>query len=308
LDLPVRLLVVEDDPVVLQAIVACLNDTYRISIAKDCHKAMQLVRQYRYPFILMDIHLPDGNGFDLCRQIKSTSDYTESIAVVFITSDQTSDTEVKGLEYGAIDFMHKPLHPELLRTRLAMHVRFQRRTALLDQLVYIDSLTEIGNRRAFDNSLNEEWERAKRAKVPLALIMIDLDDFKHFNDTYGHPVGDQCLNALAKCLNATFKRSSDACFRYGGEEFAAILYDCQLSEAQQLIQKALEQFRKLAIPHCASQAANVATFSAGVSSIVPTEDNKDEFVAFTDLQLYAAKEAGRNQVYGVTMYSTENQE
>jgi diguanylate cyclase (GGDEF)-like protein len=296
-DSPIRLLVVEDDPVVLQSITATLAGLYRISIAKDCKKALQLVRQYRFALILMDINLPDGNGFDLCRQVKSISEFTESIAIVFITSDESSETEVKGLEYGAVDFMHKPLHPELLKTRLAMHVRFQRRTALLDQLVYLDSLTEIGNRRAFNKRLEQEWHRAMRAKTNLALVLLDIDHFKVYNDTYGHPAGDECLRALAKSLVTTFQRSSDACFRYGGEEFAVLLYDCNTEQARQLMDKALADFRALAITHENSPTAPIATFSAGVSSIVPITENTDEFVAFTDLQLYAAKEAGRNQIY-----------
>ena len=296
-----RLLVVEDDAVVLQAIVACLHDTYRISVAKDCRKALQLVKQYRFTLILMDINLPDGNGLDLCQQIKSASDFTEAIAIIFITSDRASATEVKGLELGAVDFMHKPLHPELLRTRLAMHARFQRRTELLDQLVYFDSLTEIGNRRAFDKRMQEEWQRAKRANVSLALVMLDLDHFKLYNDTYGHPAGDDCLRVLARSLSATFQRSSDSCFRYGGEEFAIVLYDCTLAGAETLIGHALQSFRALAISHRSSLTIPIATFSAGVSAIIPSNDNHADFINFTDLQLYAAKEAGRNQVNAMPM-------
>ncbi len=169
----------------------------------------------------------------------------------------------------------------------------------LSQMSYVDGLTAIFNRRRFNEYLEAEWKRAVRNKLPLSLIILDIDFFKQFNDHYGHIAGDDCLVQLAQALSACVKRSSDLMSRFGGEEFAAILPDTDLSAAWGLAEAIQASIRELAIVHEYSQISSYITVSIGIASAVPAE--KDKYMALleaADKQLYAAKQAGRDQIQG----------
>ena len=171
-----------------------------------------------------------------------------------------------------------------------------RKTKLLAHLAKVDGLTEIGNRRAFDEQLTQEWYRAKREAKPLALILLDIDFFKQFNDTYGHPEGDKCLRSIAACLTSSFKRHSDFCFRFGGEEFAVLLYDTDVKKAHHLIQGMLSNLDSLNIPHKNSAICSKVTVSVGICDSFTDCDSVQALLDQTDKYLYQAKRQGRNQV------------
>lgn len=166
----------------------------------------------------------------------------------------------------------------------------------LEALSMTDSLTRIGNRRFFDNAFEREWQLAIRNKTRLALLMIDIDNFKSYNDTYGHLAGDECLVEVAKAIAEALHRPSDVAARYGGEEFVVILphtRDC-LSPAQ----RCCANVAALNITHSSSTTCSYVTVSVGVTSIIPTEsDDMVKFAAIADMALYKAKENGRNQVF-----------
>ena len=172
----------------------------------------------------------------------------------------------------------------------------------LSTLVSTDTLTGIGNRRAYDTRLQQEWQRCARDKTPLCLIIFDVDYFKQYNDTYGHKAGDNCLVALAQFLQSEdfVRRPSDFLARYGGEEFAIILGNCSAEHAHDLAKDIINRVREeLAIPHSLSQLAlspKVLTISAGVGCIVPSHDLSPTLL-FTnaDKALYEAKKSGRNR-------------
>lgn len=174
--------------------------------------------------------------------------------------------------------------------------RLQYLTRRLHLLSTTDSLTGIANRRYLEECLDKEWRRCLRTQRPLALIMVDIDNFKDYNDYYGHQQGDHCLQSIARNMASFCQRPGDLCARYGGEEFIIILPDTTQGEAAYMAEKIRESIVALAIPHEASPPA-VATISAGVVSMVPTAENSsDDLLRIADRMLYQAKEKGRNCV------------
>lgn len=174
----------------------------------------------------------------------------------------------------------------------------QAHSEALEKMAFIDALTGLPNRRQFDQALQAEWQRGVRSGQPLALLLMDIDFFKQYNDLYGHPEGDACLQAVAKVLPSGLNRSYDLIARYGGEEFVCLLPECSLEGARAKAQALCAAVRALQRPHAGSQVAAHVTISIGVAAVVPSADARPEqLLAQADAHLYAAKQAGRNQVH-----------
>ncbi len=166
----------------------------------------------------------------------------------------------------------------------------------LELLSNSDGLTGIANRRNFDTVFSQEWNRAQRAGIPLALIMLDVDHFKHFNDHYGHLAGDDCLRALAQILLKEVRRSGELVARYGGEEFAVLMPDSTESSALEMACRIQNAVWSLALPHAETQPG-IVTFSFGIASLTPSLNmDPDALIRQADLALYRAKESGRNRI------------
>ncbi|MGB3510205.1 MAG: diguanylate cyclase [Microcoleaceae cyanobacterium] len=164
----------------------------------------------------------------------------------------------------------------------------------LERLASIDCLTQIANRRKFERYLYQEWQRLKRERLPLAMIMCDVDYFKRYNDTYGHQAGDHCLKKVAQAISRATKRPADLVARYGGEEFAVILPNTKIEGAIHVAQLIQEEIERLEIIHLSSDVSKYITLSMGVASIVPTEKlSREILVAAADKGLYEAKKEGR---------------
>ena len=213
----------------------------------------------------------------------------DQAVVEFYPEDHTS------LSLGCLMIVTKEMEVEdrLKKTETALQAANQK----LEDLVNLDGLTQIRNRRSFDRVIQREWQRLRREKGVLSLILCDVDDFKAFNDTYGHQAGDDCLRSIARVLNGKIERPSDLAARYGGEEFAVVLPN---TSAKGALYKA-ESFRKaiemLLISHTRSSTGDYVTASFGVSTLVPGDDiTLDALIASADQALYRAKESGRNKV------------
>ncbi|MCC5645893.1 PAS domain S-box protein [Nostoc sp. CHAB 5824] len=173
----------------------------------------------------------------------------------------------------------------------------------LHRLATLDGLTQIANRRRFDEYLEDEWHRLKREQAPLSLILFDVDFFKLYNDTYGHLAGDDCLRQLGSAFNSIVKRPADLVARYGGEEFAVILPNTEIQGAIYIAQTIRQAVRNLAIPHAQSSVCDRVTVSLGVISIVPnSEISPQDLINAADKALYIAKQQGRDQVHAVSPY------
>jgi diguanylate cyclase (GGDEF)-like protein len=167
----------------------------------------------------------------------------------------------------------------------------------LHRLAYLDGLTQIPNRRQFDQQLMQEWQRLKREQSPLALVFCDVDYFKSYNDTYGHQLGDDCLCAIATSIAANARRPSDLVARYGGEEFVILLPNTDLPGAIEVAQSMRSQVHRLRIPHRSSEVRAFVTMSFGAASAIPTETTTaEELLELADQALYQAKRSGRDRI------------
>jgi len=170
----------------------------------------------------------------------------------------------------------------------------------LRRLVLLDALTGVSNRRAFDERFEQEFLRAARGHGALGLLMIDVDHFKLYNDTYGHQAGDKCLRQVAQALTATLKRPSDFLARYGGEEFCVLLPDADTESTLVVAELLLGRIRELALAHAGSQSGPIVTISIGAAvARPPVRGQMDNFLALADQRLYKAKQSGRNRVVGL---------
>ena len=166
----------------------------------------------------------------------------------------------------------------------------------LRRLANSDGLTQLANRRSFDEYLDKEWRRARRQQSPLSLILADVDFFKCYNDFYGHLAGDRCLQQVAAVLRQTVKRSADLAARYGGEEFAILLPNTEETGATLVAAEIQTNIKALQIPHAQSSIADCVTVSLGIACLVPGSDMVPTFlIAAADKALYQAKMAGRDR-------------
>lgn len=171
-----------------------------------------------------------------------------------------------------------------------------------DGLVSIDGLTQINNRRRFDECLQHEWQRLTREKQPLALILIDIDYFKLYNDTYGHQAGDNCLQQVAQAINNALQRPADVAARYGGEEFAVILPNTDLAGAKTVAEKIRSLVQQLQITHQKSPVSRWVSGSLGVTCVVPDADKlPEQLIQKADQALYQAKVQGRDRLVAVDL-------
>jgi diguanylate cyclase (GGDEF)-like protein len=167
----------------------------------------------------------------------------------------------------------------------------------LHNLAARDGLTGLANRRSFDERIEANWLLGRREQAQLSLLLIDVDHFKIYNDTYGHQKGDSCLKAVAEAINTQVFRPADMAARYGGEEFAVIMPDTDLDGAMRVAERIREAVENLKLPHSGSKTNDHVTLSIGVASVVPTIDKSSaDLIANADAALYKAKESGRNRV------------
>lgn len=291
-----RILVVDDEPANIEVIADIFDDDYDVLIATDGQRALEIAGTSEPEVVLLDVMMPGMDGFEVCRRLKDQR-ATADIAVIFITGMGDVDAEAKGLELGAVDYVNKPINPPVVRRRVDNQIELKRARDRLAQLAITDGLTQIANRGHFDASLAREYARLARRGEPLALILIDIDSFKEFNDTYGHIAGDDSLRAVARVVDGAASRPADLAARYGGEEFACILPDTDLDGARRIADRIASGIEDLAIKHEASDVADHLTASIGVASMTCTPDRSPlNVVAIADEQLYAAKANGRARI------------
>lgn len=290
-----------------------------ILLAKSAEDAFRYLEgdASKIDIILMDIIMPEIDGIEATKRIKE-KDYLQDIPIIIITADSNVNTLQNAFNAGAVDYITKPIKKiELiarvnfvLKLKYEMDARKEReiklveltsqleeKNKILEKLSFLDGLTGIANRRYFDEILEREWKRSTRDVCSLSLIMIDIDFFKIFNDTYGHLVGDDCLKKVAKTLEKAVKRPADLVARYGGEEFAVILPETDIKDAIKLAENMRTKVENLNIPHMNSKISDRVTVSLGVSNCIPEHSlDISSLISSADKALYQAKQEGRNRV------------
>jgi diguanylate cyclase (GGDEF)-like protein len=292
-----KILLVDDSPTNLQLLGGILSPDYDILVAASGKMALEIVRDLELPdLILLDVKMPEMDGYAMCQLLKE-SNTTRNIPIIFVTSVEGSRAETKGFELGAVDYITKPYSAPVVLARVKTHVALKKHAELLENLAFLDGLTGIANRRQFDQELEKEWRRMMRQGVHLGLLLIDIDNFKKYNDHYGHGAGDECLRLVATTITNIIKRPGDMATRYGGEEFAVILPETDSVGALSVAETMRHAVEGLAHPHAGSPVTGHVTISIGVASIVPQrQGNLKDLINSADQALYRAKTLGRNQV------------
>ncbi|GAA4248491.1 diguanylate cyclase [Azospirillum formosense] len=291
-----KILVVDDIPSNVHVLSRILKDEHDIYFATDGAKALELAQSRLPDLVLLDIMMPGMDGYEVCSRLKADP-ITRDIPVIFISAKSEVEDETYGLEVGAIDFISKPISPPIVKARVRNHLLLKRQTDLLRTLSFNDGLTGIANRRRFDEVMLREWRRCGRAQLPLSLIMLDVDQFKPYNDHYGHQAGDECLRAVAQLLAEQMMRPGDLTARYGGEEFVCLLPETDEDGAVQVAERLRRTVAERRLPHAVSHVADHITISLGVATARPVlDDTPDRLTQLADGLLYEAKRGGRNRV------------
>ncbi len=294
------ILIVDDEKQNRTLLTELLQDSYNIVLAKNGTQALEKTQSRAPDLILLDVLMPEMDGHAVIRALKA-NDNTRHIPVIFISALNSAGDEELGLELGAVDYIAKPFHPPIVRVRIRNHLQAVHQRLLLEQLAMIDSLTEIPNRRRFAEVYEREWRRCMRNNTPLSLIVVDVDHFKLYNDTYGHAAGDLLLKRVAAAIQGSLKRPADFVARYGGEEFVVILPEIEAENGKQIAEKIRFEVEAQKIPFPDSAVAAWLTVSLGGATHTPVHAELDAalFVQ-ADHCLYAAKHGGRNQVIWAT--------
>lgn len=289
------ILVVDDMTATLLLLHDLLKDTYEVKIAKSGTKALEILESPNdIDLILLDIEMPDINGYDVCKRIKN-NETIKNIPIIFITGRTSQEDEEYGLNLGAIDYITKPFNKAIVKLRIKNYLDLKIKNDMLEKLSMYDALTNIKNRRYFDETFEKTFSEIKRDKKSLAVLMIDIDFFKPYNDNYGHGQGDETLRKVAKALEKTIKRASDFVARYGGEEFVILLKDINKDGVEAVANNLLNAVRELKITHEFSKIENYVTVSIGVSYYNSSSDiTKLELLLKADETLYNVKNSGRN--------------
>ncbi|KWT92029.1 diguanylate cyclase domain-containing protein [Candidatus Magnetominusculus xianensis] len=289
-----KILIVDDMPMNIKILNEVLQEDYLTYYATGGRQAIEMAKVLDPDLILLDIIMPEVNGYEVYRAIQD-DDNPAGIPIIFITAMDDDIDESYGLNIGAVDYITKPFNPSIVKLRVKNQLELKKQRDILSKLAAIDGLTGISNRRTFDDSYKKEWTRAVRMKSSLSLLLIDIDYFKLYNDSYGHIQGDLCLKKVAETLQACLKRPADLAARYGGEEFVCLLPETNIDGIIQIGSHIRASVEGLKIPHEQSLVSKFITISIGGSEARPTPDiSPESFLSHVDNILYQSKKEGRN--------------
>jgi len=302
--------------IALNCILADISDI-ELHFCTKASEALQMAQQLQPTVILQDLNMPDISGLELLHQYRSDQTISD-VPVLILSGIDTVEVKAEAFRQGADDYMVKTPHDIELIARIRHHTKayiahHEREVALLqleqekqklaiayrelERLASVDGLTNIANRRHFDLLFAKEWSRAMRETESLSLLMIDIDCFKEYNDSYGHLAGDECLKLVASSLTQQLQRPTDIVARYGGEEFVVLLPGTHARGAIKVAERIRKEILALQLPHENSLAHDYVTISLGAASVTPMlKHQPGELLHSADKALYEAKAAGRNQV------------
>lgn len=297
------ILIVDDMQENLLLLSDILHSEYDIKIAKNGEKALDIIAAGGVDLVLLDIVMPVMDGYEVCK-ILQDNPKTKHIPIIFVTAKTNPKDEQKGFELGAEDYITKPFNPATVKARVKTHINLhlqqlelKRHIKLIEKISITDGLTDIFNRRHFNETFPKIINSAKRKDELVCFLMLDIDHFKLYNDNYGHQAGDEVLVKFAKCLKENLKRADDMAFRLGGEEFGIVYNEDSKAKALEFANKLRQNIEDLHIPHEYNSASAYITVSMGLLCKKASEiKNMDEAFKQADDLLYEAKDTGRNRV------------
>jgi diguanylate cyclase (GGDEF)-like protein len=296
-----KILIVDDSKLIAHVAKTILTKQgHEVLLAQDGKAGLEAAKSGQPDIILLDLIMPVMDGYEVCGHLKE-EESTKEIPIIMVTSKAETADKVKGLQMGALDYVTKPFDEAELVARVNIHLRLrelyqavQEQNRQLQEMANRDGLTGLYNHRYFHEQLAQDFLRAKRYHEDLSCVLLDIDYFKKFNDTYGHQTGDVVLRTLAEVIERSI-RDSDLAARYGGEEFALVLYHTDKPAAYEVA----ERLRQMVESHQVQDNDNVlhVTISAGIATFPHgrVHDSK-ELIEYADQALYKAKENGRNRV------------
>ncbi len=307
-----KVLVVDDDPSTLAVCQAALDDAgFEVHLADGAISALALIDTITFDAILTDKNMPDGGGLGLLQTLR---DRGNDVAILLMTAFANVESAVKAMELEVSDYLEKPLTDISIvprRVELAVEAarlrrenrklveQLRERNAELESLAVRDSLTKLYNYAFFQDSLSREFARARRAGTEIGLMLIDLDNFKAVNDTFGHLVGDEVLSAFAGLLVGRSRAADlgfrlakkDIAARYGGDEFALILPDTPKLGTLTKAERLRANVEKLEL-----KPELMQTISVGLAGFPDDADSPRDLIEAADRAMYAAKRRGRNRI------------
>ncbi|MGQ9558965.1 MAG: diguanylate cyclase [Candidatus Oleimicrobiaceae bacterium] len=304
-----RILIVDDVTANLELLKGHLAaEGYQILVAHSGQEALEVVEREVPDLVLLDVVMPHMDGFEVCRRLKAST-ATYFVPVIMVTALDEVEYKVLGMRAGADDFVTKPFNKTELLVRIKsllrikqLHEQLERKIreleeaqAQLREMAITDGLTGLYNYRYFKEQLSHEVDRAARHQECFSLIMLDIDHFKHYNDTHGHLAGDEVLKALARLLRDNV-RKIDVAARYGGEEFALILVQTPKQASGVVARKLQALVEEFPFAHREEQPQGRLTISMGVATYPEDANSAEELIAVADRRLYRAKAEGRNRV------------
>ncbi|MBD2388456.1 response regulator [Cylindrospermum sp. FACHB-282] len=323
---PPPLILVADDDKTMRLLLreAMEKEGYRVVEVTDGKQCLDAYMSVKPDIVLLDAVMPVMDGFTCCKHLArnnlmsalATFDTDSAISntvisklwertpILMITSLNDEYSVDRAFEAGATDYVTKPIHWAVLRQRLRrllqqaqVYKQLEAANQALQQMANVDALTNLANRRRFDDYLNTQWINLAQEELPLSLILCDIDFFKFYNDQYGHPAGDVCLQKVGAVLSSKAQKNQDLVARYGGEEFAVIMPNTKAFGAFYVAEAMQAGVSGLQIVHQRSPVSQYVTLSMGVATIVPTwETSPIDLIVAADKALYQAKEQGRNQI------------
>ncbi len=312
-------LLIDDQPIVAEAVRRALQDEVDIDFhyCADPTKAIKIANKIQPTIILQDLIMPEVNGLMMVKFFR-VNRQTAEVPIIILSTKEEAEVKSETFAAGVNDYLVKLPDKIELIARIRYHSRAyinqkQKEEAFLalqesqrqlheanlalEKLSSLDGLTNIANRRKFDHTLRQEWNRAMRNFCPISLIMLDIDFFKLYNDTYGHQGGDETLKIIATILKDMENRPGDLAARYGGEEFAIILPETDPTGVSEVAYAILDRVRAQGIRHKKSSISDMLTVSIGTATMTPPRNSQpDILISIADQALYKAKHNGRNQV------------
>lgn len=325
---PPVILVADDDKTIRVLLREAMEqEGYRVVEVTDGKQCLDAYETVKPDIVLLDAVMPVMDGFTCCKQLLQIarnnlmsalasldtdsalgntviSKIWERTPILMITSLDDEESVDRAFEAGATDYVTKPIHWAVLRQRLRrllqqaqIYKQLEAANLALQHLANVDGLTGLANRRRFDDYINTQWINLAQEEAPLSLILCDIDFFKFYNDQYGHPAGDLCIQKVGAILDNKAQKHQDLVARYGGEEFAVIMPYTHATGAVYVAKMMQAGVRNLQITHDGSMVSQYVTLSMGVATTVPTwESSPSDLIVAADKALYQAKAEGRNRI------------
>ena len=270
-----KILIVDDSLLQATQLKSILDDEYDVTLAQTAEDGLRRVNEENFSLILLDVVMPGMDGFTLLKKLQEEI-VTQSVPVILITSLSDAINEQRGLILGAVDYITKPFNPLIIKARVNTHVKLYSYRRQIERQSMTDQLTGIANRRKYEQYSATKWGEAIRLHVPVSICMFDIDRFKVYNDTFGHPAGDKVIAAVAQTASSRLQRSTDFLARYGGEEFVALSMGDSSGKMFRHLREIRQAVEDLHIPHDPSVAQWV-TVSIGGVTVIPEMGNAYDF-------------------------------